>query len=169
MKYDMDAALCVLHKAPDEYPDRMPTAGQLAAMCKAGCPAAARDTVEMLKRTHGDDYYEKDYSEGVRDGINRPVRDVLCDEVGRGWRDASELARYDAQYAGFGNGPVETVHGGQCSSPRCRALEKEWGASAQGKELSREENLSRIKILMRAFNEDQQELREKKFIDRLSQ
>jgi len=123
---------------------------------------AWQQTKKYLREVYGDDYYEKDYAEGVRLGINRPVRDVLVDEVNRGWRDAADIERYDAKHKGEWEVPQEERPCG----PRCKALAEKWQAEATGKVLSKEENASRLKTLMRAMAEDQQDAREKKYLDR---
>lgn len=172
MKYDMHVVLGVLARANDRFPERMPTAGQLVQLCRAVSSDAVAETKRYLKRTFGEHYYEKDYEEGVRRGINRPVREVLVDEVDRGWTDSSVLARYDARHStacDYGFGPPPGAEGEEAEirkTPRCRALEEAWAREAEGIELTKEENARRLNLLMKAFTEDSQDIRERKFLAR---
>lgn len=167
-KYDMHVVLGVLAQANDRFPERMPTAGQLVQLCRAVSSDAVAETKRYLKRTFGEHYYEKDYEDGTRVGINRPVREVLVDEVSRGWTDASVLTRYDSRHPSggdydFGPPPGKAkVH----KTPRCKALEEAWAGEAKGVELTKEENARRLDLLMKAFSEDAQEIRERKFLAR---
>jgi hypothetical protein len=117
-------------------------------------------TIRELQRIWGRDYYKKDYEQGVAEGINRPEREVLVDDVARGWADSSVLAKYDYEHREevFAPKPAKAAH-----SSHCKALEEKWAKEATGRILSKEENQARLRELMAAMDADAKAKNSKKF------